>query len=119
MSEVLECISAEPFKRLLKESGYFSKYVADKVGIPDNVMRQFTSGCVMFKTDRICKLASFFEVPVSQIIEFKGIEYKDLYKDRWDRASFVPPKNALGIPSYQPMRDLVESFIWAEKTRKL
>lgn len=110
MSEILDNTDIEPLKALIKERGLKVKFIAQKLGIMPQALTNVMCKNAMFKTDTICALAAFFEVPVSRIVRFTGFEVKEEYKDRWKDNEFYPPENPEGLPSYLPMRELVDSW---------
>lgn len=62
----------EKFEKLLNERNITAYEVAKQTGIADTTLYAWKRGEYTPKIDKLCKIANFFGVPVTEFIDDKG-----------------------------------------------
>lgn len=113
MNEIKDLVSLEPLKRTLAERGLKVKWLAEKAGILPAQLTNITRGVAFPKTDLLAKFAWLLRVPVSEVIEFKGIE-PNANQEEWlnsHERKYEPSDNATGEPTYKPLWELIDGYL--------
>ena len=61
----------EKFERLLQERGVTAYEVAKQTGIQTATLSAWKKGEYTPKIDKLCKIANYFEIPVTELIDIK------------------------------------------------
>ena len=108
-NEYLDLISLEPMKRVIKDKGLKLGYVSERAGlIPNRLSCMLNSGLSLPKTDTVAKVCAVLGVPVSAVIEFKGISVNEYFVGK--ELSYVPPKEIKGEMTYKPLWNFLEKY---------
>lgn len=62
----------EKFEKLLKEHGVTAYQVANSTGIAQSTLTNWKQGKYTPKIDKLCKIANYFGVSVTEFIDVKG-----------------------------------------------
>lgn len=61
----------EKFERLLQERGVTAYEVAKSTNIAQSTLTAWKKGEYTPKIDKLCKIANYFEIPVTELIDVK------------------------------------------------
>jgi len=92
--------------------------LAEASGLDAPRLARIRSGETLPTAGTVARICAALGCPVSAICELRGIEYRDEYKYKYKDREFVPPEDALGLPSYQPLRDFVYEFYKEREDKK-
>jgi len=90
-----------------------SKYVAADVGITQSKISAIITGWVFPKTDILARIAWALNVPVSEVVDFKGIE-PNAMQTEWfasHKREYTPPDESKGELTYAPLWELIDGFL--------
>lgn len=108
-NEYLDLVSLEPMKRLIKERGMKLKYVSEKAGlVPNRLTDMLNNGLSLPKTDTVAKVCAVLGVPVSAVVEFKGIDVNEYFVGK--ELPYEPPKEIEGEMTYKPLWNFIEKY---------
>lgn len=114
-----EIISFSPLKQTLKYKGISIKDMCTDLDMSYQTIKGALAGKHVPMTDKLAKIASYLQVPVSQVVAFNGYEVKpELYSKYGVVEEFKIPEEILGEPSYKPLRDLIKSFYKDKENKK-
>ena len=62
----------ETFEKLLEKHGVTAYEVANKTGVAQSTLTNWKKGNYTPKIDKLCKIANYFGVPVTEFIDDQG-----------------------------------------------
>lgn len=92
-----------------------TKYLAEDIGIHQTRLSQIIRGINLPKTDLVAKICATLKVPVTEIVEFKGVETKDYFAKK--EHLYKMPDSPVGELTYSPLWLLLDDFFKAEKEK--
>lgn len=119
MSQVKErniaMVSFDRLRMLLKSCGITQEKFAMEIGISHTGLRELLAGYYVPDTGLIAKMCMKLQCSANDIMELRGFEVRDRYKDH--RTEFYPP--VYGKLSYEPLRKLFRGNYGKDWEKKL
>ena len=110
--EYKEVIDFSGLKDVVDNSGFIKKFIGEKVGIRGDVIGRIGRNEIFPKTDLLVKLACFFKVPLSKLVNF-DITADDKKKEWFASRElpYSPPSNSEGVLTYEPFRLMTSMYL--------
>lgn len=89
------------------------KYLSEDVGVGQSKISNIIANRVTPLTDMVTKIAFALKVPVSEIVELRGIE-PNAVQSKWfaeHERKYKAPENAVGELTYAPLWELIGGFL--------
>ncbi len=91
------------------------KYLAEDSGTQQVRISQIIAGLSFPKTDIVAKICFVLKVPVTEIMEFKGINTKSYFENK--EHLYKLPESPIGELTYAPLWLLLDDFFKQEKAK--
>lgn len=106
--EYVENIDWSGYDRKCAEFGLTSRGACVKAGVSDTLASHMKRGAYFPTTEALAKLCAFFRCGVNELVEFKGFEIKDRYKEPYFKP-YEPEEDGVRTVTYEPLRMLFYS----------